>query len=106
MDANSSRDVTELRPGMTGRWLVRTRNSQHIWDLDEMSYTRRPCATSSQMAYDGVPGLISRCTALAVRRERESFVWFDDLLDPLLEQYRIRSSIASITRLEDSTPES
>lgn len=105
MDENNRRDVTELRPGMTGRWLVRTRNSEHVWDLDEMAYTRRPGTTSSQMAYDGVPVLISRVQRWPCVGS-ESVVWFDDPLDPLLEQYRISSTIASITRLEDSTRES
>ena len=36
--------VTELTPGMGGRWLVTTRGSQHVFDLNTMTYTRIPGA--------------------------------------------------------------
>ena len=29
--------VQELGPGMTGRWLVTTGGSQHVWDLNTLT---------------------------------------------------------------------
>jgi hypothetical protein len=34
--------VAELTAGMTGRWLVVTQGSNHLWDLDQMTWARFP----------------------------------------------------------------
>lgn len=34
--------VTALTPEMSGRWLVTTQGSAHVWDLDAMTWERRP----------------------------------------------------------------
>lgn len=47
--------VTELTSGMGGRWLVTTRGSQHVFDLDHMTYTRIPGAGRGQFLGDGQP---------------------------------------------------
>lgn len=43
-DANDppSETVVELADGMRGRWVVASQGSTHVWDLDTLTYTRRP----------------------------------------------------------------
>jgi len=33
--------VTELSPGMKGRWIVQTQGTLHLFDLDKWEYSRR-----------------------------------------------------------------
>lgn len=47
--------VQELNSTMTGRWLVTTGGSQHVWDLDTLTYTRIPGPGRGNSSYDGVP---------------------------------------------------
>lgn len=45
----------------TGRWLVTTEHSRHIWDLDAMTYTRLPEHPDAQPhAYDETVVKINR----------------------------------------------
>jgi hypothetical protein len=83
---------------MTGRWCVRSRRTSHTWDLDQMTYTRHPGAQSQAFAYDDEPQPITRVTAWP-RVGEVSCVWFDDPQDGLVEQYRVSSTIQSITTL-------
>lgn len=91
--------VQELGLGMRGRWLVTTRGSTHVWDLDTMTCTRRPGPTtgSGAFAYDDVPVRISRVERWP--RVGATFLfWFDDPRAPQVhEHWRQSSSIASIT---------
>jgi len=41
-DMHEEREVDALSPESTGRWLITTQGSQHIWDLDAMTYWRLP----------------------------------------------------------------
>ncbi|WP_460966693.1 hypothetical protein [Pedococcus soli] len=100
-DAESgvARDETVgLGPGMGGRWLVRTKLSEHLWDLDQMTYTRRAGPQSVVMAYDNVEVAIT-AVDLWPRVGGRSLVWFDDPQDPTQEQWRLCSAIRSITLL-------
>lgn len=55
MDGAQDHDAaTALDPQMSGRWLVGTRNTQHLWDLDTIAYTRLPGPRSSYMSTMGV----------------------------------------------------
>lgn len=47
-DANDppAEKVDELADGMRGRWVVASQGSTHLWDLDALTYTRRPGPTS------------------------------------------------------------
>jgi len=96
--------VEELRGGMRGRWLVTTKRSRHVWDLDAGTYQRLPGESSQQFAHDGDAHRITRVEhwpALGT----SSFVWFDDPGHPeSIEQYRISSPIRSITRLAHDPP--
>ncbi len=46
--------VQELGPEMTGRWLVSTGGSTHVWDLNAMTYTRVPGPGRGNSPYDNV----------------------------------------------------
>ncbi|MFS3128098.1 hypothetical protein ACLM5J_06810 [Nocardioides sp. Bht2] len=92
--------VTQLKPGMRGVWLVETQGSSHIWDLDNMTYTRRPGPSSHAggMRFDGNAMPITRVEAWPKVGE-SFFVWFDDPDEPqLVEHYRISSTVSGIMR--------
>lgn len=46
------RQVVRLAAGSGGRWLVTTRGSQSIWDLEKMTYLRSPRRNSISGALD------------------------------------------------------
>ena len=82
---------------MTGRWLVTTQKTQHIWDLDAMTYQRVPGPASKQVDHDIDPQPIThieRWPAVG-----SVFVaYFDDPRHPdMLEQWRQSSTIRAIT---------
>lgn len=47
--------VQRLTQGHTGRWLVTTQGSTHLWDLDAMTYVRNPrrCDMRRVLDWDG-----------------------------------------------------
>lgn len=95
--------VEELRPGMGGRWLVTTQGSTHVWDLDQMTYERRPGSRSlsGAFAYDGEPHRITQVGRWPKAGET-SLVYYDDPTRPYdTEQWRQSSRIVSIARLAD-----
>lgn len=93
--------VEQLTPGMTGRWRVTTRRAAHIWDLDEMTYTRLPGAASSAFAHDGATASI-RSVERWPQVGSTSFAFFDDPDNPLIEQWRISSTIRRIEPADQS----
>lgn len=54
-ESSTPETVTELNSTMTGRWLVTTGGSQHVWDLDTLTYTRIPGEGRGNSRYDNVP---------------------------------------------------
>lgn len=93
--------VEELDETSTGRWLVTTIQSQHIWDCDARTYQRMPGPDGKQFAHDNRVVAITRVERWP-RVGATSLVWFDDLDHPhLLEQWRQCSRIQSIQRLTD-----
>ncbi|MCB1257906.1 MAG: hypothetical protein KDB26_12415 [Microthrixaceae bacterium] len=54
MDENAE-TVTELSADTGGRWLVTTEHSEHIFDLDALTYTRLPGAGRGRFIGDGKP---------------------------------------------------
>lgn len=91
-------EVARLGPGSTGRWLVRSRGTVHVLDLDAGTYERRPGPTSQTFAYDNQPVPLTRIEIWPEVGGR-MFVWFDDPgLPEALEHYRVCSRIRSITR--------
>ncbi|WP_406832818.1 hypothetical protein ABEG17_08350 [Pedococcus sp. KACC 23699] len=97
-NANATVYRLDLSPRVGGRWLVRTKETEHVWDLDAGTYTRLPGPTSSSMAYDGVPVQFTRVQMWPQVGQR-SLVFFDDLSHAFVEQWRVSSRIRSITAL-------
>lgn len=91
--------VELLSPGMTGRWRVLSRRSEHLWDLDEMTYARLRGGSSSPFAHDGV-ALPIRFVERWPQVGGTSFLYFDDPEDDLVEQWRISSTIRRIERAD------
>lgn len=86
---------------MAGRWLIVTQNSRHEWDLDEMTYTRKPgrLSLSGSFRFDRVPMAISSVDCWP-RVGASSLVWLYDPDEPQgLEHWRRSSRIASISEI-------
>lgn len=92
-----------LEPGMGGVWLVSSlkATTTHVWDLDAMTYRRQPGPRSTPMDYDDMTVPITKVGAWP-EVGRRSLVFFDDPEDELWEQWRICSTIGSITRITSS----
>src|SRR5262245_38235373 len=91
-------EVPELTESMLGRWLVCTQGSEHVWDLDAMTYQRLPGRDRGHFEFDGQVLRISRITRWP-KVGGQSVVWFDDPTDALIEQWRISSRIRLIVRM-------
>jgi len=99
------RSVSELTPQCTGTWLVTTQGSEHVWDLDAMTYRRLPGRGRGQFALDGVEVRITRVDRWPVLGGT-SLIWFDDPEHPeRLEHWRQSSRIVSIVPFERSLDE-
>ncbi|MBU8826962.1 hypothetical protein [Mycolicibacterium goodii] len=97
----TEKTVEKLDPAMGGVWLVVSQGSQHIWDLDTMTYTRVPGARSlsGKFAMDGKPIPIARVERWP-QVGATSLFFFDDSTDAArYEHYRQSSRIDSITRV-------
>lgn len=105
-DRQDPETAAALDDTMSGVWNVETCGSRHIWDLDNMTYTRRPGASSGSeaMLFDGNAMPITRVQAWPKVGE-SFFVWFDDPDDPdLLEHYRTSSTVRRILPVEPVPP--
>lgn len=97
--------VDSLNAGTLGRWLVTTGGSTHFWDIQpgRVRYRRLPGGASASFVADDVEVTLTRIDRWPAVGAT-SFIWFDDPDTPmLLEQWRQPSTIASITRLPDTT---
>ncbi|SOD73563.1 hypothetical protein SAMN05892883_2858 [Jatrophihabitans sp. GAS493] len=90
--------IEALRDGLGGRWLVTSQGSQHVWDLDAMTYQRLRGEGRQRFAHDDATHPITRVVAYPAVGA-SSHVFFDDPLNPDMEQWRISSTIRLITRL-------
>lgn len=96
-------NVDELTADMRGRWVVTTKGSKHIWDLDAMTYTRLPGpdSTAGSMLHDNIAHRITRVDRWP-RVGSYSLVWFDDPDWPQapFEHWRKSSTIRSIEPID------
>ena len=94
--------VEELGPGSTGQWLVRSRGSEHLFDLDAGTYRRTPGSGRSRFRHDGHTVKLTRVERWP-RVGDVLFVWVDDHEFPNLIEHWLQSSpIVSITRVGTS----
>lgn len=91
--------ASELSPESRGKWLITTQGSQHVWDLDAMTYRRLPGEGRGKFAHDGRVVRITRVEAWP-RIGQTFLLWFDDPEHPeLLEHWRRSSRINNIEPL-------
>jgi hypothetical protein len=96
--------VQQLSPEDHGRWLVTTKTSKHIWDLDAGTYQRIPGSDGPQFPWDGRAVHLARVSAWPKVGDK-SLIWFDDPSMPdALEQWRRSSTVLRIERLPSQTP--
>lgn len=103
--ARSRRDVDALAPQMNGSWLVTTQGSDHIWNLDHMTYTRLPRSRSRSgaFAFDRQAMAITRVERWP-RVGSTSLLWYDDPTNPDdTGHWRQSSRIVSITEIYSET---
>lgn len=94
--------VETLGPDSVGRWLVRSRGSAHIFDLDAGTYSRRPGAGHARFRHDGHVVRLTRVERWPTLGE-PFFIWVDDHEHPAaLEHWHQSSPILSITMLPPS----
>lgn len=94
------RAVTELTPESTGRWVVTTRGSQHLIDLDERTYQRLPGPTGTAFPYDRASLQLMRIQVWPKVGGR-MLVWLQDPVHAHLEHWRISSTISHIAQHRD-----
>lgn len=108
MQSDDSREhVSVIGPEDTGRWLVETRGTQHVWDLGRMEYTRlpRPDPEFRAMKFHSQPMRITRAVQWP-KVGMQSWIWSDAPELPRdIEHYRMSSEVRSITPRVDSNPE-
>ena len=96
---DAAAEVVELGPDSGGRWLVRSRGSEHFFDLDAGTYRRLRGSGRGKFAHDGFTVRLGR----VVRWPRVGdtfFIWVDDPeLPDYVEHWHQSSTIRSITRL-------
>jgi len=90
-----TRAVSQLHAGSTGRWLVHSRGSVHVLDLDARTYERRPGPTSQHFTFDNSVVSLTR-VALWPEVGGKMAIFFDDPDDHLLEHWRVSSRIEAI----------
>lgn len=93
----SGRTVGELGPTSTGRWVVRTRDSEHLFDLDAKTYRRSPGKSKFVSTHDQRTATLT-CVELWPRVGEPFLIWIDDPDKPdLLEHWHKSSIVQSIT---------
>lgn len=99
-----SMSVQELGPGSVGRWLVCSRGSEHVFDLDTGTYCRRPGVGHGRFRHDGHFVRLTRIERWPKVGE-PFFIWVDDHEHPTaVEHWHQSSSITSITALPPHMP--
>ena len=89
--------VEALGPESAGRWLVHSRDGEHLFDLDAGSYRRTPGPGRSRFAHDGHTVKLTRVERWP--RVGDQSIWVDDHREPdLIEHWHQSSTIASISQ--------
>lgn len=86
----------------TGRWLVTTEHSRHIWDLDEMTYTRFPEYPDAQPhEHDEAVVEIERVVRWPEVGARPHLWFYEPGLPRHFKDCRINTTVVKIERLAD-----
>jgi hypothetical protein len=93
-------NVNALEAGMTGRYLVTSRGSQHVWDLDKMTYTRLPGETSQLFPYDGQAMEINKVEVWPAVGLVSRVIYDDPDVPEAIEHFRQSSLIRSIESMD------
>lgn len=92
--------VDALTPDMTGRWIIRTQGSDHVWDLDLHLYERHQLDGLNPMRRDREPLALMPRQVLRWPTVGRYFIIavYDVADDPNVFTLRTSSIIVSITR--------
>ena len=86
----------------TGRWLVTTEHSRHIWDLDQMTYTRLPEYPDAQPhEHDGAVVEIERVVRWPKVGARPLLWFYEPGLPRHFKDCRMNTAVVKIERLAD-----
>jgi hypothetical protein len=98
--------VDHLGPDSTGRWLVRSRGSEHLFDLDAGTYRRTPGPGRGRFPNDG--HTVRLASVERWPRVGGTFlIWIDDREHPdVLEHWHQSSVVQSITRFGEHATKS
>lgn len=104
MSTAEPRKVKRLGPTSRGRWLIHSRRSVHVLDLDAGTYERRPGIDSQPFPYDNRTCRLTRIEIWPQVGGR-MLLWFDDPDFPdLLEHWCLCSRIQRIVHDGDGPP--
>ena len=92
----AAESVDHLDAGGSGRWLIRSRGTTHLLDLDRRIYERRTGPTSQHFSFDNVPMELARVVVWP-RVDGRMLVFFYDPREDNIEYWRLTSRIRSIT---------
>lgn len=104
-------EIYQLNSDMKGRYLVTTQGSEHIWDLDNMTYQRLHKSGNNAMFYDGQ--LLAIDEVIQWPEIGQSFYFFftykytvsgndfDEDVEVLEPRWHLSSTIKSIQLLEE-----
>lgn len=93
--------VESLYPGLRGRWLVSSRGTREVWDVDAMTYARHVDEGSgggTPEPHDGTAHPITQVAVWPAVGER-SVVLFADPDAPATQLHRVSARIHGIERL-------
>lgn len=94
--------ITDLSDVETGTWIVATRDSQHLFDLDHRTVTRIPGPTALPSVNDRPRRL--RAIDSARVGERGAWTMHADEDSEIVDYFWAETSVvASITRIESAT---
>lgn len=86
----------------TGQWLVTTEHSRHIWDLDQMVYTRLPDHLDAQPhGHDEAVMAIDRVARWPEVGARPHLCFYEPGLPRYFKDWRINTAVVKIERLAD-----
>ena len=94
--------VDALDQGSSGRWVVTTRTSRHVWDFDQMTYLRLRGPSGPVFDNDGVALDITHI-GIYPAVGGSSLMFYDDPDNEAVQRWRQSATIVSITAHPEGT---